>query len=165
MRATSRDEGPRKAFAAALRMLARRRLTEAQLWQRLERKGYDGEAIAETVARCKRDGLLDDALFARLYLEGRRKMCGDARYVGELVRKGIDRDAAADAVARMERSERERCAGALELHLRKRPQSSYPTAARALERLGFPAHAIYAVLREHAARHGPLAGIALDRIA
>lgn len=148
-----------RAFATALRMLARRRLTELQLRQRLERKGFEQGDIDEAVARCCRDGFLDDALFVRLYVDGRRKLCGDARYVGELVRKGIDRDAAADAVQKMERGERSRCADALDMCLRRRPSLSYPTAARALERLGFPAPTIYSVLREHAASHGPLAGV------
>jgi regulatory protein len=149
-------------FATALRMLARRRLTRAQLRQRLERKGYDDEAIEEAVTRCEGDGLLDDVLFARLYLEGRRKVCGDARYVGELVRKGIDTEIAAAAVHGMEQHERDRCERALLALLRRRPETSYPSSARALERLGFPAPTIYAVLRAHAASHGPLAGLELD---
>jgi regulatory protein len=120
------------AFATALRMLAARRLTEAQLWQRLERKGYEPEDVGSAVARCKSDGLLDDGLFARLYVEGKRKACGDARLVGELVRKGIERDAAARAVRSMENDERRRCESALGAHLRKRPGASYPIAARAL---------------------------------
>ena len=150
------------AYVAALRLLAQRRLTEAQLWQRLDRKGFAEAAIREAVERVRRDGFLDDRLYAKLYVEGKRKALGDARLVGELVRKGIDESAASEAVHDLTRSERERCADAFASLAVKTPPIGYASAARRLERLGFPAPTIYRVLRDHAAEFGPLAGIALD---
>jgi regulatory protein len=151
------QQQPPKSSAriSALRILAQRRLTEAQLWQRLERKGYDDEAIAQAVASCKGDGYLDDRLFAELYVTTMRKAVGDARIVAALVAKGIDRATAAASLDAAHHDERDRCAAALCALERKRPGLGYPSAARALERLGFPASTIYAVLRE---RIGEAAG-------
>ena len=147
----------KRAYPAALAMLARQRLTEARLWERLERKGFDGEAIRDAVERCKREGFVNDRLYAALYVEGKRKAVGDGRLIGELTRKGIDGEAAAAAVAALEEDEASRCAAAFERLAGRMPEIAYPSAARRLERLGFPASTIYRTLREHAARLGPLA--------
>jgi regulatory protein len=138
-------------------MLAQRRLSESQLWERLARRGYPDDDIRSAVESCKRDGFVDDALFARLFVDGRVKAVGNSRLVAELVRRGIDRDAAKASVASAERDQEERLGSAIDKLFRTRSNLSYSSAARALERLGFPASAIYRQLRERV-RAGGWAG-------
>ncbi|MBV9438736.1 MAG: RecX family transcriptional regulator [Candidatus Eremiobacteraeota bacterium] len=138
------------ARAAALRLLARRRLTEAQLRSRLEREGFDDAAIGDAVTACRCDGWVDDALFATLYVEGRRAAVGDARLVAELVKRGVDRSAARERVAAVPTTEAERVEIAYAKLRAAHPSLSYQSAARRLERLGFPAALIYRVLRARA---------------
>jgi len=140
------------ARVAALRLLAQRRLTQAQLWSRLERKGHAPDDICNAVEECKRDGYLDDHLFAALFVEQKRKPLGDARLTGELVKRGIDRAIAAEIVSKASRDESERIDVAIERIFRAKSGTSYPSAARALERLGFPAALIYRKLRVLAAQ-------------
>lgn len=141
----------RSARVAALALLAQRRLSESQLWKKLASKNYPDEDIAVAVASCKRDGYIDDALFATLYVEGARKSVGDARLVAELVKRGIDRDAAKRSVSEAPRDQTERIELAYEKLMRTKPGSSYQAVARGLERLGFPTALIYRTLRSRAA--------------
>jgi regulatory protein len=49
-----------RAYLDALRMLARRELSEAQVRQRLARRRHDSEQIDDAVARLKQEGAIDD---------------------------------------------------------------------------------------------------------
>lgn len=139
-----------RARVVALRLLAQRRLSEVQLWTRLAQRGYPEDEVRAAVASCKADGFIDDALFAQLFVDGRSKAVGNARLVADLVRRGIDREAAARSVAAAEHLEDDRLEAAIDKLFRTRGTPSYPSAARALERLGFPTHAIYRHLRARA---------------
>lgn len=141
----------RTARVAALALLAQRRLTEAQLWKKLEARGYEDEEIAGAVASCKANGYVDDRLYASLYVEGARKAVGDARLCADLVKRGIDREAALTVVADAEVDQNARIEAAYQKIRRIAPQLAYPSVARKLERLGFPSSLIYRMLRAHAA--------------
>lgn len=140
-----------RAWACALRLLAARRLTTEQLRERLQRRGFSDEAITVILERARTEKYLDDDLYAQLYLEGQRRPVSDRRLIGKLVRRGISREQALAALCEAPEDEDARLHSALRDLRRKRPALSLPSAARSLERLGFPAAAIYRILREEGA--------------
>ena len=79
------------AYLTALKMLAGRELTEAQVRQRLARRGHDSADIDQAVARLKANGNIDDtraaAVIARRETTVRRR--GRARVSSRLRAAGI----------------------------------------------------------------------------
>jgi regulatory protein len=87
-------------YTAALRMLARRELSEAQVRQRLRRLGHSPAAIDPAIARLKDERSLDDArvagALARTLVGVYRR--GPARVRQQLAAAGLSEDIADRAV-------------------------------------------------------------------
>jgi regulatory protein len=81
-------------------MLARRELSEAQIRQRLAKRGESQESIDETVARLKSDRSIDDqrvaGAIARSQAAGRNR--GRRRVLQQIEAVGIDKSIASRAV-------------------------------------------------------------------
>jgi len=88
------------ARVAALKLLARRELSEAQVRQRLARRGYDDSEIETAVERLKADRAIDDgrvaSAIARTEVSIKRR--GKRRVVQQIQQAGISRSAARQAV-------------------------------------------------------------------
>jgi regulatory protein len=82
---------PDDAYLAAVKMLARRELSERQVRQRLVRKQFDSAGIDDAITRLKGERAIDDArvagAIARLETNGRRR--GLARVRQKLMAAGI----------------------------------------------------------------------------
>lgn len=158
-----RNDGPgegSRALSYALRLLAPRARTEAEVRGRLEKKGFSRRSIEECIAGLKFDGLLNDEEFARQYLEytRRRKPMGRMRLRRELQRRGVSRQLTAAMVEEISPEEEEDLARrALE---ERRDTSGVPgdpeERERRLRRLfsflarrGFPRHVAFRVLDFH----------------
>ena len=79
------------AFDCALRVLALRDHSEAELRRKLKEKGYDEEGVEGSVARLKGLGYLDDARFARGFAASaiRNGRGYGTRLKLELARRGV----------------------------------------------------------------------------
>lgn len=83
-----------RAVHAALRALESRPRSIAEIQDRLRRKGFAAEAIAAAIDRLQANGLLDDAAFARFWVENRQayRPRGRQALLNELRRKGVAAD-------------------------------------------------------------------------
>jgi regulatory protein len=77
-----------------MRLLKVRPRSAGELRRELVRRRYRAEAIAEVVKDFTETGLLDDRLFARLWIRERieKKGFGRRRIASELITKGVDRE-------------------------------------------------------------------------
>ena len=82
------------ARRAALRLLKVRPRSAGELRRELVRRRHRAEAIAEVIKDFTETGLLDDRLFARLWIRERieKKGFGRRRIASELITKGVDRE-------------------------------------------------------------------------
>src|SRR6266542_6260426 len=91
---------------AALRFLAVRPRSEAEVRTRLLRARHEATAIEQALERLRQDGLLDDAAFAQYWLEQRRtfRPRGARLVQAELRQRGIA-DLAAEAATTLDTPE------------------------------------------------------------
>ncbi|MBW3569993.1 MAG: recombination regulator RecX [Gemmatimonadetes bacterium] len=89
-----------QAREAALRLLAVRPRSAAELVRRLRMKGYEPEIGQEVVARLRELGMVDDAAFAGTLVRDRVRLRpqGARRLASELRAKGVDEETARTAI-------------------------------------------------------------------
>ena len=88
------------AFRTLLRALEIRSYARADLGRRLQRKGHPRPAVDAALTRAAELGLLDDAAFARGYVETRAaRGRGPSRLIRDLLAMGVERSAIDRALA------------------------------------------------------------------
>lgn len=94
-------DGFERCRKAAVHYLDYRPRSEAELRERLSRRGFRNEDVEAVVARFRDQGLLDDAAFARFWQENRQAFSPRSRTLTrlELRRKGIAEDVITRVVA------------------------------------------------------------------
>jgi regulatory protein len=111
-------------YLFALKLLARRELSVAQLRARLEERNYPADEISAAIDHLLETGAVDDARAARAYATTAAKVKGRGRLrvVRELQAMGIDRQIAAEAVGEVfgDLDERSLVAKAIQKKLRGR---------------------------------------------
>lgn len=88
-----------KAKEILLRFFSFRDRTEKEARQKLRKKGIEEKTVEEAINWLKGEGLLNDAAFARQWVDGRKEKYGSSRLYQELLRKGINPEIAKEAVA------------------------------------------------------------------
>lgn len=128
----ARDEATR-ATSAALALLGYRARSEREVRERLARKGFAPPAIEAAVARLAGWGYLDDADFARRWVEGRGATRGRRLLEQELRQKGVAAESVRETLDEAELDER---AAALDVGRKRLRQLGTADPAATRRRLG-----------------------------
>jgi regulatory protein len=96
--------GLERALAVAYAYLNSRERTQAEMRAHLRRKGIDPQDVECAIQTLAEQGHLDDARFARLFVQDRRELdeWGADRIRQVLLARDVDRDVAEDALAEHE---------------------------------------------------------------
>lgn len=129
-------DDPAIVLEASLRFLEPRQRSIGEVRRRLTRVGYREDLVEGAIARLIELGMLDDAAFARTWIESRDRARprGERALRMELARKGIERQTTDDVMADREANEPEADAAAakrlLERNARALARVSDPRARR-----------------------------------
>jgi len=95
-----RQDAFRRAYERALDYLSYRARSQAEIERYLADKGVDQETIEAVIARLTEVGLLDDADFARMWVENRENLAPRSRRMlrHELRQKGVAPEVIAEAL-------------------------------------------------------------------
>lgn len=147
--------GADKVKSDALRLLSFRPRSIAELKDRLKLKKHPAELIDETIELLKRQGLLDDAKFAKLYANSvvSSKPMGKKRLELDLVKKGLTPKAAKETLASIEGYDEKKAAYDLVrgrfLRMEGLPvQTKKSRIFGFLQRRGFSSDIIYSVIND-----------------
>ena len=149
------DDALLKARSDALKLLSFSPRSVAELTKRLQVKRYPQDIIDRVVEQFKKQGLLDDEKFARLYASSRvhSKPVGKRQLELELKRKGLPADLVKESVEGLQ--DYDERAAALEIAGRRLEKmagiSTEKKKARLfgfLARRGFAQGTVYSVLEE-----------------
>lgn len=145
--------------------------TRAELAATLRKKGIEDDIAEQVLSRFTEVGMIDDALFAQMWVASRHRGKGLAGRAlsQELRRKGVADETAAEAVAAIDRDQELASARAL-VDRRLRSTAGLTTDARVrrlagmLARKGYPAGTAFRVVREALAEEGEEAELAFDEL-
>ncbi|MGE0071655.1 MAG: recombination regulator RecX [Thiomonas sp.] len=139
--------------ARALRYLAQREHSRAELQRKLARHCDDIPAIDSLLDELQRHDLLSAERFAQSLIHRRQGRYGTARIAQELGQHGLDEEVTAAALQELEQSERARAQAVWARKFAHLPQNAAERAqqTRFLRQRGFSGDAVRAVLRGLAA--------------
>jgi regulatory protein len=134
----------------ALRLLARRDHSRAELARKLHEEGNE-EDVAALLQRLEASGLLSDARFAEQFVTARAARFGTRRLQQELTLRGVTPDETSAALATVEQDDtvRARAVWARKFGVAPHDAKSWARQARFLQSRGFSADSIHKILREH----------------
>lgn len=158
-----------RARQVCLRLLAAAPRTRAQLAQAMRQAGIPSQAAEAVLARFTDVGLIDDAVFARAWVESRHHSRGLSRrsLSAELRRQGVQRQQIQEAVDTLDPEQEVATARALVERkmaaTRGRPPDTRARqAAGLLARKGYPPGLAFRLIREALEQEGDAAGLELD---
>lgn len=141
------------ALATACRYLMLRDYSAFELETRLQKRGFSGEEIAETVLFLKEQGYVNDQAFAKHWLHDHiaHKPWGPFRLAHELRNRGIDHDTINSLLQEMLPPDKVKArilAVGSSYYRKHKGQSACRAVARYLARLGYDASDIAQVLEK-----------------